>query len=640
MCGIAGVASTLRPDPELVRRMCDVIVHRGPDGAGFHNDEHAALGMRRLAIIDVATGDQPVYSEDERVVAVFNGELYNFTELRRDLEQRGHRFRSSGDSECLVHLYEEYGTDMVHRLRGMFAFAVWDRDRQRLVLARDRVGKKPLYWRSDHASIWFGSELKSLAQDPGMPREVDPVALHHYLTYQYVPAPWSIYQDVHKLPPGHVLVWEGGEVEVSPYWRLDRSPRPVADTREEEARLRELLLEATRIRMVSERPIGAFLSGGVDSSAVVAAMAMQSSGQVKTFCIGFEDSRYDERHKARMVADRYGTDHHELVVTTKLLDILPRIAWHFDEPFADSSAIPSFYVAQLSRRHVTVALTGDGGDECFGGYQRYALMNQARRIPVMPRALAAAFIRSGAFVTRRSDAGSLSRRFGRLMQFAGEHPSRRYAGLMSCFTSEQKSAIYSDALRDRLSEVDSHRLLERLFQNSSARSDLGRVLDVDTLTYLPGDLLVKVDITSMANSLEARSPFLDHHLMEWAARLPAELNVRGSQTKLLLKRAVAPWLPRELLHYPKQGFGVPLAAWLRGELRELAHDVLTDDTARGRGLFRPSAVQDLLRQHANGVDHGSLLWALMQFELWHRAHAVPGGQVVAEARCPVPSTPT
>ncbi|WP_352231762.1 asparagine synthase (glutamine-hydrolyzing) [Microtetraspora sp. NBRC 16547] len=621
MCGIAGIASTAAPDPEIVRRMCDAIVHRGPDGEGFYSDENAALGMRRLAIIDVATGDQPVRSEDGMVVAVFNGEIYNFAELRRDLERRGHRLSSTGDSECLVHLYEEYGADMVHRLRGMFAFAIWDRARRRLVLARDRVGKKPLYWRSDGDEICFGSELKSLAQDPGMRREVDPVALHHYLTYQYVPAPWSIYRGVHKLPPGHVLIWERGRSTVHRYWSPDWTTRRVSDVREEEERLRELILEATRIRMVSERPVGAFLSGGIDSSVVVAAMARHSREPVKTFCIGFEDSRYDERHKARMVAERYGTDHHELVVTPDMLDVLPRLAWQFDEPFADSSAIPSFYVAELSRRHVTVALNGDGGDESFGGYQRYALMNMARGMPRLPRPLAEACGRLGAAMVERSDYGTLRRRLGRLIRFAADPPSRRYAGLMRRCTEEQKTRIYSDELCDLLGGVDSGSLVEDLFLGSRAGTDLARAQDADIMSYLPGDLLVKVDTTTMAHSLEGRSPFLDHHLMEWAAGLPGALKVHRGQTKLLLKRAVADWLPEELLRCPKKGFGVPLAAWLRGELRDLAWQVLTDETARGRGLFRPAAVRDLLLRHMGGADHSDILWSLLQFELWQRAQA-------------------
>ncbi|MEU6427951.1 asparagine synthase (glutamine-hydrolyzing) [Microbispora sp. NPDC046973] len=622
MCGIAGIVSTAAPDPELVRRMCDVIAHRGPDGEGFYSDERAALGMRRLAIIDVATGDQPVRNEDGMVVAVFNGEIYNFAELRRDLERRGHRLRSAGDSECLVHLYEEHGADLVHRLRGMFGFAIWDRARGRLVLARDRVGKKPLFWRSDGDTIWFGSELKSLAQDPGMRREVDPVSLHHYLTYQYVPAPWSIYRGVRKLPPGHVLVWERGRITMHRYWTPDWTARRVTDIREEEERLRELLLEATRIRMVSERPVGAFLSGGIDSSAVVAAMAMQSGEPVKTFCIGFEDGRYDERRKARLVAERYGTDHHELVVTGDMLHVLPRLAWQFDEPFADSSAIPSFYVAGLSRRHVTVALNGDGGDESFGGYRRYALMDMARALPHLPRPLAGVCRFVGTAMVERSDYGTLRRRLGRVIRFAGEPPSRRYAGLMCRCLEEQKARIYSDDLRDLLAGADSGSLVENLFLGSRAATDLGRAQDADIAAYLPGDLLVKVDTTTMAHSLEGRSPFLDHHLMEWAAGLPGALKVRRGRTKLLLRQAVAGWLPQELLHSPKKGFGVPLAAWLRGELRDLAWEVLTDQTARGRGLFRPEAVQALLLRHMSGADHSDILWSLMQFELWQRAHAI------------------
>lgn len=603
--------------------MCDVIAHRGPDGAGFYSDEHVSLGMRRLAIIDVATGDQPVYSEDGNVVAVFNGEIYNFAELRRKLTGLGHRLSTEGDSECLVHLYEEHGPELVHQLRGMFAFALWDRTRQRLVLGRDRAGKKPLYWRSDEFSIWFASELKALARDPEMPRQIDPIALDHYLTYSYVPAPWSIYQGVHKLPPGHLLIWEAGKVTVRRYWELDRTTRPVVNEREAEEQLRDLLLEATRIRMVSERPIGAFLSGGVDSSAIVAAMSMQSSERIKTFCIGFEDGKYDERHKARLVADRFSTDHHELVVTSDLVDVLPRLAWHFDEPYADSSAIPTFWVAQMSRQHVTVVLNGDGGDECFGGYRRHALMNQARWIPAMPSGPARSIRALGSLIVKRTAAGSRFRRFGQMLDFVAEKPSRRYARLMSCFGPEQRWGLYSDGMRSALAGTDSYQLFEHAFQASTAQDDLGRVLDVDTLTYLPGDLLPKVDITTMAHSIEARSPFLDHHVMEWAATLPSALHIRKFQTKVLLKQAVAPWIPEELLRYPKKGFGVPLAAWLRHELRDTVYDVLTDPTACACDLFRPGAVRSIIERHMGGADHASQLWALLQLELWRRAHDVP-----------------
>jgi asparagine synthase (glutamine-hydrolysing) len=609
MCGIAGVVSTGAVDPAIVTRMCDTITHRGPDGEGFHTGTRVALGMRRLAIIDVAGGQQPVTNEDGTVVVVFNGEIYNHESLRTELIGRGHRFTSRSDTECLAHLYEEYGDELVTHLRGMFAFAIWDERRSRLLLARDRVGKKPLYWRSTGDGLAFASELKALLEDPTFDRSVDQVALHHYLTYQYVPAPWSIYAGTQKLPPGHVLTWQNGATTIRRYWRVDFTPQPVASTDEACERLRELLLEATRIRMVSERPLGAFLSGGVDSSAVVAAMARQSTEPVKTFSIGFDESRYDERQYARAVAARYGTDHHELVVRPSALSVLPTLAWHFDEPFADSSAIPSYYVAQLSRQHVTVVLNGDGGDECFGGYRRYAYLAACARIP-SSRLATATLVRLAPVLA--------SRRVGRALKALGEPAPRRYARLMSYFAPEQKYALYTDALREHLDGVDSYWLLDEVFRESAADSDVGRAIDADVNTYLPGDLLVKVDITTMANSLEARSPFLDHVLLEWAASLPTELKIRRGRTKHILKQAVADWLPPEVLDRPKMGFAVPLAQWLRGELRDFSHDLLTDQTARGRGLFRPEAVADLLNEHDRGINHSSRLWALIQFEQWHR----------------------
>ncbi|HZX38988.1 MAG TPA: asparagine synthase (glutamine-hydrolyzing) [Streptomyces sp.] len=617
MCGVAGMVSTASPDPATVKAMCDLLSHRGPDGEGFHTDDRVALGMRRLAIIDVSGGHQPVYNEDRSVVAVFNGEIYNFAELRGELLSRGHTFRTESDSECLVHLYEEHGEDLVHRLRGMFAFALWDAKERRLLLARDRVGKKPLYYRNADGRLAFASELKALSTVGPSGREVDLVALHHYLTYQYVPAPFSILRGVRKLPPGHLLTWQDGRVKVRRYWKLDFSPAAVTSEQEAVERTRELLLEATRIRMVSERPLGAFLSGGIDSSAVVAAMARTSDQPVKTFSVGFDDARFDEREHARTVARRYGTDHHEFVVGASALDVLPTLAWYFDEPFADSSAIPSFYVAQLSRRQVTVALNGDGGDESFGGYTRYALMARTARIRT-PEAAHPALGRLGRALLGTGPVHPYRRKAGLALTMLGADPELRYARLMSYFTPEQKHALYTDRLREELSGTDSYDLLLDAFHASSADSTVGRLMDVDVNTYLPGDLLVKVDITTMANSLEARSPFLDHRLMEWAARLPVELKVRGTTTKYLLKRAVADWLPPELLHRPKQGFGVPLAHWLRTELKDVAWDVLTDRTARDRGFFRPETVRALLEEHAAGQNHSRQLWALMQFELWHR----------------------
>jgi asparagine synthase (glutamine-hydrolysing) len=618
MCAIAGGVSTGTPDPGVVRAMCDAMVHRGPDGDGFHEDEHAALGMRRLAIVDVAGGAQPVYNEDRSVVAVFNGELYNYAELRTRLLARGHRLTGGGDSECLVHLYEEYGEELVHRLRGMFAFAIWDRRAGRLLLARDRLGKKPLYWRTDQRaggeSLWFGSELKALLTDPGFAAEVDPVALHHYLTFKYVPAPWSILRGVAKLPPGHVLSWQGGQARLRRYWRYDPAPRLYGGEEQAAERLRELLLEATKVRLTGERPIGAFLSGGVDSSAVVAAMA-QCTGTVKTFSIGFEDKRFDERTYARMVAERYGTDHQEFVVRPSALEALPQLAAQFDEPFGDASAVPSFYVAKLGAEQVTVVLNGDGGDECFGGYQRYALLAGADRLPV-PGALRPRLTSVGERLVARSAARTWPRRIGRVAELLGSPTSTRYARMMSTFSHEQKIALYTRELAAELAARNSHTLLGDLHAESRADSELGRIMDVDVNSYLPGDLLVKADTTTMAHSLEARSPLLDHHLVEWAAGLPASLKVRRGRTKYLFKQAVRPWLPGAVVDRPKMGFGVPLADWLRGDLRELAWDTLTAH----RGFFHQGAIETLLRAHDAGTDHSKRLWSLLQFELWYQAH--------------------
>jgi asparagine synthase (glutamine-hydrolysing) len=640
MCGIAGIAGAASADGALVRRMCDVLAHRGPDGAGYYQDTQVALGMRRLAIIDVAGGQQPAYNEDRTVAAVFNGEIYNFRELRAELRRRGHRFTSGSDSECLPHLYEEFGDTLAGHLRGMFAFAIWDAAKERLLLVRDRVGKKPLYWRQDGGSVFFSSELKSMAVDPGFRRRLDHTAMHHYLTYQYVPAPWSIYENVRKLPPGCMLTWQGGVAETRRYWQLDAGrPEPVKSVPEAAARLRELLLDATRVRMASERPLGAFLSGGIDSASVVAAMSRCTAEPVKTFTIGFEHGLYDERPYARLLASRYGTDHHELVVTPSALAILPDLAWYFDEPFADSSAIPSFYVARLSSEHVTVVLTGDGGDESFGGYRRYRAAALMGQVPVP--AFAQPALRQVGSGMR--GAGALpfgAGRIGRVLEALGQPPSRRYAGFVSYFTPEQKRQIYSAGLLAELAGADSYSLLDSAFTASAARSWLGKIMDVDINTYLPGDLLVKLDITTMASSLEARSPFLDHHLMEWAAGLPASLKIRRGTAKFLLKQAMAPWLPPELLKRRKQGFGIPLATWLRTDFRDLARDVLTDATARSRGLFRPEAITRLLTEHDQGHDHAPRLWALIQFELWHRAY-VDAAVVrpAAPARCPSDSLP-
>ncbi|MCW3043389.1 MAG: hypothetical protein JWL57_1547 [Actinobacteria bacterium] len=617
MCGIAGYAGSNPPDAATLRRMCDALVHRGPDQDGYLLGDHVALGMRRLSIIGVESGRQPIYNEDRTIAVVYNGEVYNFTELRAELEGKGHRFATATDTECIVHLYEEHGERCVEHLRGMFAFALWDERRQRLLLARDRVGKKPLLYRATPDGIWFASELKALLLDETMPRAVDPLALHSYLTYGYVPAPQCIVAGVRKLPAAHTLSWHNGIAEERRYWRLQYEPKQRISEPEAVEAVRELIREATRIRLVSERPLGAFLSGGIDSSVVVAAMAEATSQPVKTFSIGFEDARYDERSFARLVADRFSTDHEELVVTPDIAELMPRLTWHYDEPFADSSAVPSFSLAEMARRHVVVALNGDGGDESFGGYDRYVAQRLAARIHVGD---------SVARVGRRAVAAlpsgqhrSSMRRVKRFLNFSLTPPATRYAEVVAAFTNADKEQLYSDEMWEAIGGLDAYDLLTGVFSDSAATDPADAAMDVDVQTYLPGDLLVKMDIATMANSLEARSPLLDHKVMEFAASLPADMKIRGRTSKWLLKQAGRGWIPDAVLDRPKMGFGVPVAAWLRNELRDLVHDALTDVTARGRPYFEPATVDRLLEEHDSGADHGAKLWTLLCFELWQRA---------------------
>jgi asparagine synthase (glutamine-hydrolysing) len=606
MCGIAGCVTGGKVEASLIKDMCDAVHHRGPDDEGYHVTENVGLGMRRLAIIDVASGRQPIYNEDRTIVVVYNGETYNFEELRRTLQRKGHLFRTDTDTECIVHLYEEYGERCVEHMRGMFAFALWDDRRKRLLLARDRIGKKPLFYRMTGEGIWFASEVKSLLVDPTFERRVDPVALHHYLTYQYVPAPWSIFEGLRKLPPAHTLVYEHGQATLRRYWRL--SYREKLRVSEEEATqlVEESLREAVRLRLISERPLGAFLSGGVDSSLVVSMMAEMTS--VKTFTIGFDEAQWDERRFARQVAERYSTEHHELVVRPSITDLLWRMARHYDEPFADSSAVPSFCLAELAAAKVTVALNGDGADESFGGYLRYTLFERTRRLRVPD--LVQPLLASALTALPRS---ALARA---LLAPAVE----RYPRMMSYFDSEQKRALYTDGFSDIVGAENSYDLITDLFETSDAEHVFDQLLDVDVQTYLPGDLLVKMDIATMAHSLEARSPFLDHRLMELAASLDVGLKRRAGKGKHILRVLGARRLPRAVLERPKMGFGVPIGRWLRNELRDMTWDLLTDPIAEGRGYFQMSSVRRLLDDHQAGIDHACRIWALLMFEIWHRTY--------------------
>ena len=636
MCGIAGQLRTdARPvDEALLERMCRYIQHRGPDSRGIHVDGGVGLGIQRLRIIDLATGDQPIFNEDRNVVVVLNGEIYNFQELRERLKRAGHRFATRSDTEVIVHLYEEEGVDCVKSLHGMFAFALWDSKRRRLLLARDRVGKKPLFYSLAGGALTFASEIAALVQNEAIPREIDYEALDCYLAYQYVPAPFSAFKAVRKLPPASVLTYENERSEVRRYWSLDYGrKRDVSNLPELHEEIREQLRRAVRRRMVSDVPLGAFLSGGVDSSAVVAAMAECSPEPVKTFSIGFENAAFDELPYAREIATRFGTEHHEFVVRPNAIDIVPKLVRHYGEPFADSSAIPSFYVAELTRRHVTVALNGDGGDESFAGYNRYVSHLLAQRMERLPHGARRALATVAHAVPGDGYQKTTAARVRRLLRSLGEEGADRYARQMSFFNVYDRAQLYTPEYRELLGEVSTDEVIHGPWRKATGRSRIDVLLEVDVDTYLPGDLLVKMDIATMAHSLEARSPFLDHELMEFAASIPAELKLAGMQKKVVLRDALRGEIPDDILDRPKQGFGVPIVDWFRGELRGYVEDVLFDPVARSRGYFDERYVRHLVTSHGKGrEDHSYRIWALLMHELWHREFVDGGSRLYSAAQ--------
>src|SRR5881227_2642969 len=620
MCGIAGIVRKDRApvDRELLARMNEAIHHRGPDEDGFYFNDGVGLAMRRLAIIDLKSGQQPIPNADRTAWIVFNGEIYNYRELRKQLEDAGHRFETNSDTEAIVHAYDQYGTDCPKHLRGMFAFAIWDTRNRSLFLARDRVGKKPLLYSQSSRQLIFASEFSALVLHPDVSRDVDFEAIHHYLSFICVPAPLTAYRSIRKLEPGHWLLWRNGEIKTERYWQLDFSKKVKITEEEAGERVVDLLRDAVRVRLMSEVPLGAFLSGGIDSSAVVALMAEESSEQVKTFSIGFEEQDFSELHHAKRVAKHVGADHHEFIVRPNAMEILPTLVEHYGEPFADSSAIPSYYVSRETRRYVTVALNGDGGDECFAGYQRYAGMNLAQSYAKLPGAIRDGIIAKvvGAIPGFEAQQNPL-RKAKRFVAAASLPPAERYLRWISAFTDEAKQSLYS---RDFLNETANFRtigIIEPWFAKANGAGIVDAALLTDTMTYLPNDLLVKMDIASMAVSLEARSPFLDHHLMEFAATLPENLKLRGLKTKYLLKRVLKRLVPQENLARRKMGFGVPIGSWFRGSMQPLLRETLLSDRALQRGLFKPDAVRSLVEQHvAHQVDHSHRLWSLLMLELW------------------------
>ena len=622
MCGIAGIVRNdgKAVDQALLSRMCDAIRHRGPDDEGYYLNGPVGLGMRRLAIIDLKHGQQPIHNQEKTSWIVFNGEIYNYLELRQNLEKLGHTFYTNSDTEAIVHAYDQYGADCPKHLRGMFAFAIWNERRQELLLARDRVGKKPLLYATVNGTLIFGSEFSALLLHPEISRDVDPEALDLYLSYACVPAPRTAYRTIRKLEPGHTLRWHNGQVELRRYWQPDFSHKLKLSEEEAGERAVEILREAVRVRLMSEVPLGAFLSGGIDSSAVVALMSEAASEPVKTFSIGFEEQDFSELHHARRVAEHLGADHHEFVVRPDAMEVLPILVEHYGEPYADSSAIPTYYVARETRQHVTVALNGDGGDESFAGYERYAAMQLAERYNNVPALLRNAVIRQAADRLPSSEIRrSRIRDIKRFLQAASLPRVDRYLRWVSTFSSEAKQELYSESFSNLTANASAASILDPWFAQANGAGIVDATLLTDIMTYLPNDLLVKVDIASMAVSLEARSPFLDHHVIEFAASLPEKLKLRGLTSKYLLKRILKTLLPAENLKRRKMGFGVPISHWFRGELQSFLREIILSEKALRRDLFKPSAVKQMVELHTRAErDFGPQLWALLMLELWYQ----------------------
>ncbi len=617
MCGIVGLINNDHNKivkNHLINRMCEVIKHRGPDHTGVWSEGHVGLGMTRLSIIDRSGGFQPIYNEDKSMWIVFNGEIYNFQELRNNLQSQGHSFYTNSDTETILHLYEEYGDNCVNHLRGMFAFAIWDKKAQKLFIARDRLGIKPLHYFFDENSLVFGSEIKSLLKTGLVTTEVDYQSLVYYFFYGYTPEPDCMFKGVKKLPPGHTLVWENGQTKVREYWNVNYQVDKIETEEFYIERTLEIMREAVRIRLMSEVPLGAFLSGGVDSSLVVALMAKEMSEPVKTFSIGFEDQSYDELKYARMVADKYETDHHEEIVRPDAEAVILDLINQFDEPFADSSAIPTYYVSKMTKNWVTVSLSGDGGDELFGGYTRYRESNLSRLSHYIPASLKKIFIKTVVQNLTFSFPGINTMRYMSLT--ADEQIVWQYAKMLSPI----HRYVFSPQMQEMIS-TDPAPAFAKHLANTVHMDRASRMQYLDTKTYLPDDILTKVDRMSMLVSLEARVPLLDHHLVEFAATIPIQYKIRNGETKYLLKKIAERYLPSEVLYRPKQGFAVPIAKWLNNEWREMARDLLISKRSLGRDIFNPVFLRNILDEHDSGrEDRSHIIWTLMVLELWFRKH--------------------
>lgn len=631
MCGIAGWANL---DPEqppmfgdevLLSAMCDRMWHRGPDSEGVWLGTGVALGMRRLAIIDLETGDQPLWNEDKSVIVVMNGEIYNFRELRKGLEERGHKFYTRSDTEVLPHLYDELGEAFLDVLNGMFSIALWDTKLNKLILARDRFGEKPLYYGVFDEKLFFASEPKVLLSHPRIKPSIDLDALHHYLSYDYVPAPLSIYKGISKLPAAHRLVWEHGKVKTIRYWKPSfgqngRKP----SVKEAKHEIHEKLSESVKSRLISDVPLGVLLSGGIDSSSIAAMAQKHTSEKVKTFSIGFEEASFDESDHARSVASHLNTDHHEEKLSvSKAKELIPEIGGWLDEPLADGSLVPTFLLSKFVREHVTVALGGDGGDEIFAGYPMYYGHKMARIYDSIPR-----FVRSGVIkplvnnLAVSTDNISFDYKAKRFVSAADYDFVKRHHSWFGSFSSEEKEELLTDRVHYSTKKIDVYKSAKELLLECDADSRIEQMQFLDMNFYLAEGILTKVDRSSMAVSLEVRAPFLDHQLAEYAASLPAEYKLKGSVTKFILKKAVENILPADIIKRPKKGFGIPIAKWLKGTLNPLLHEMLSPSRLIIQDLFKRDYVQQLIREHEQGIaNHYKQLWTLLIFQLWYENFA-------------------
>ncbi len=622
MCGIAGFISreksvSVNEREVLLDRMCKIIKHRGPDEQGTIVKDRAALGMRRLSIIDLKSGQQPIFDCTGNLAIVFNGEIYNFLELKKDLQSRGHRFKTNSDTETIVHAYEEFGADCLEHLRGMFAFAIYDFRNESLFIARDRVGKKPLFYAlTEKGNFVFGSELKVLIEHGEISKKIDFAALDAYLTFGYVPEEFCIFKDVRKLEPAHFLIFKNGKVETRKYWDFDYSENSEIKTEAEYIEvLRDLIKESVKVRLISEVPLGAFLSGGVDSSAVVGMMSQILETPVKTFSIGFKEDSFNELKFARIAAKHFNTEHHEFVVTPDLVEIVDDLVWHFDEPFADNSALPTFMVSKMARDFVTVVLSGDGGDELFAGYTRYVVDRKRSGLEKLPKAIRQNLLRP---LSESLPHGAKGKNY--LYNVSLDAVSR-YVDSISHFGHLKKNALYSAEFRQHLNgDFDKGVLVyQQIAESVLSKNPTDKLLYLDSKTYLPADILTKVDRMSMATSLEARAPLLDHKLIEFVTKIPAELKLKNLETKYIFKKAMEGIVPREILYREKQGFGVPIGDWINLQLKERINADLLEKRTLERGYFETRYIETLLDEHRKQRrDHSDALWILWMLELWHR----------------------